>query len=104
MIAILGYAVILIMTILVYRAAQKNNRPGLVWAICNVGVGIVIQIAGSFLVMKLIISLLTDPGSGRLGADAVENLKTYANYAGIAGIFISLVAMLIVQWLAARRG
>lgn len=104
MISILGYALVLIMTVLVYRAAQRNNRPGLVWALCNVAVGVVIQIAGSFLVMKLIISSLMDPGSGRLGVDGLENLKMYANYAGIAGVALSLIAMFIIQRLASRRG
>ena len=104
MLTILGYAVILIMTVLVHRAAQKNNRPGLVWAICNVGVGLVIQVAASFLVLKLIVALVLAPGGSGLGVDAAEKLNTYANFAGIGGILISLVVMFVVMKLASRRG
>lgn len=98
MITILGYAVVLIVTVLVYRAAQKNNRPGLVWALCNVAVGILIQIAAPLLILKVLI------GNSRLSVDGIEQLKTYANYAGIAGVLLSLMAMFIVQRLASRSG
>lgn len=101
MIFTLGVVILIVGTLLVYRAAKSSGRSTVLWSALSLVVGISFQLVIPFVTMLFVAVFYISDGTGSLPDEyQIETLSTYSIVAQRAGILLSFGAMFLIRRLA----